>query len=335
MPKPTEPDALSDTDFSSDSESTARLQKKGTTTTKSVENSKTTTPLKRLQKTKDKASTTIPIPSVADKAISKKPAFTTASSSPTRSLRRNPQPKKVIEVSTAPCYKRKKLDATPSVSSISRPSGEVTSPSSEVDFIVTTPKPIRIVPAVTDTSSKGYYDPLSGESPPGVDFVDSPLSPPTTPIETTTITSSELVSNTITLVSPTQVPIPQTLPTSSSKVTPRNLQALQSILPEHHLTNEDLEVLDEFCDTVNMSRQFLFMSSPPRLLLDSPETPSQGTAVVTSTSATATTGLLCISSLHQLLSMYYLKELCSDNYICYCFYWTAPTSTGIRCLNDL
>ena len=54
MSKPTEPDGLSDTDFSSDSESTARLSKHGTTTTKSVENSKTTTPLKRLQKTKDK-----------------------------------------------------------------------------------------------------------------------------------------------------------------------------------------------------------------------------------------------------------------------------------------
>ena len=189
-PTPIEPDGLNDTDLSTDSMQIARLQKKGTITTKVVENSKTPTSLKRLQKLKDKAP--VPTPSVADIANSKKPAFTTASSSPTRSLRRNPQPKKVIEVSTAPCYKRKKTDTLPLVSSISRPSGEVTSPSSDLDFVGITPTLPRLIPAVVDTSSKGYYDPLSGESPPGVDLVDSPRSPSPTPIDTETISSGEL-----------------------------------------------------------------------------------------------------------------------------------------------
>jgi len=215
----------------------------------------------------------------------------TASSSPSRSLRRNPQPKKVIEVSTAPCYKRKKTDDLLSASSISRSSGEVTSPSSELHFDVTTPTLPPIISAVVANSSKGYYDPLSGESPPGVYCVDSSPSPSVTPIETTTITSSKLDSITTTQVSPTQAPISSTLSTSSSKTVPRNLPALQSVLPENLLTTEDLEVLDEFCDTVNMSRQLLFMSSPPRSILDPIEVPSQGIPVVNNTSTCVTTAL--------------------------------------------
>jgi len=200
--KPIEPGGLNDTDLSSESMPISQLRQKGTTNNR-VENSKTLTPLKRLQKIKDQAPTLTPIPSVEDKADSKKSTLPIASSSPTRSLRRNHQPKKVIEVSTAPYYKRKKLDATFSISSISRSSGEVTSPSSKLDFDVTTPKSIQKVSTIDLTSSKGYYDPISGESPPGADFVDFSPSPSAIPIVTTTITSSELDSTTTTQESPT------------------------------------------------------------------------------------------------------------------------------------
>jgi len=70
-----------------------------------------------------------------------------------RSLRKNSPPRKRIEVSTASCYKKKKIEKA-------------------LDLYF--PTTVQRVDSTTINLGKGFYDPFSGESPPGGDLEDSP-----------------------------------------------------------------------------------------------------------------------------------------------------------------